>query len=160
RSAEDRVRTCRKDSNNVLFPIHYKFNFSTFTATYPVLLCAFNLFRPIKRWNLLKQLVRISSDFEKPLLHRFLFNDRAATPALATLNLLRSQNCLIDRAPPLVCLFLVREASLIQLREHPLRPLVVAWITSLDFARPVYTRTYSGKLILIVRDIIRCGFLR
>src|SRR5690606_10356682 len=53
RSAEDRVRTCRKDSNNVLFPIHYKFNFSTFTATYPVLLCAFNLFRPIKRWNLL-----------------------------------------------------------------------------------------------------------
>ena len=120
----------------------------------------FNLVRPVEVVDFVKKFVGISGDFEEPLLHFFLFDFVAAAPTMTVFNLFVREDGLVDRAPPLVRLFLVGEPLFVKLQKAPLGPLIIFRVGSVDFAVPIDGVTEALSLLAEVRDVDFGDFLR
>ena len=111
--------------------------FRALAATNPVALHPFNRFGPVDHLQIGKQPLRVSGNFEIPLL-QILFADFGTTaPAATCLNLFVGKNGFALRAPPLAADSLIGQTAFKKQQEKPLRPMVVFRRRRVNLSVPV-----------------------
>ena len=167
------VRAGSVNGQCVVIVVNVEGDFHAFGTTDPVTLHGFNSVWPVIQFiQIVKQLVSVSGDFDKPLRDLFTFNFGITTPAAAVDNLLVRQYGLVVRAPVDRRSLLIYQAFFIQLGEEFLFPTVVFWRTGRQLAAPVITKAQHFELVFHVRDVVirprcwrgvvfhRCAFRR
>ena len=117
-----------------------------FTAADPVALHLFHVLRPIKLIEPGQEPLSVGGDAQHPLTHRLADHLIAAALALAVYHLLIGQHRAQRRAPVDWHVSQVRQATVVELEEDPLRPAVVGWITGRDLPGPVVRKTQGLDL--------------
>ena len=137
RSAPERVRAGRKDDEVAGFGA--KDDFGTFAFADPIALHGFDLLGPFGQFvDILEQTFGVVGDFEKPLLELALFDLGTTAPtAPFGVDLLIGQHGLVDGVPVHQRFGAVRQTTLVEELEQPLRPAVVVGRTGSELARPV-----------------------
>ncbi len=107
-----------------------------------------------------EQFFGIIRDFEKPLLHIFLFNFRIATPTPVARRLLIGQDGLALRTPVNPTFLLVGQSLRVHLKKNPLVPSVVFRKAGIHFPSPIVIKAHSLELMLHVGNIVQSPFLR
>ena len=135
--AEYGVRSCGEHFERQIFADHLELHFSAETSSYPVLLHEFGLFGPIEFVDAIEKFIGVRGDFEKPLIEILVSDLTAASFAHATLRLFVGKNGVAGRTPVDGCFLAIGKTVLVELKEHPLRPLVVVGKTSLYLIIPI-----------------------
>ncbi len=114
---------------------------------YPVCLHGLYLVGPALEFVYVgKESVGIIGDLKEPLFKILLAHGRLAAFALAVDNLFVRKHGLTGRTPVYILFFLVCEVVFVQLKEHPLRPLVVIGHTGFDLSVPIIAYAHGFKL--------------
>ena len=117
--------------------INLEFNFRAFARAYPVALAGFGRLDVIDCVQIIIEALGILCYRKHPLLFFALFNDGAATLALAVDDLFVCQNDFVFGAPVNKRFCFVCEPVFEQLQKYPLRPFIVGGVGGVYFARPV-----------------------
>ena len=123
-------------------------------AADPVLLRGLGDRRPIEPFEVVQQTLGIRRDTEKPLLEETLLDGGAAPLTQAAFDLLVGEHRHVGGAPIHGRGLFVREALLVELQEHPLRPLVVVRARRVDLLTPIDHQPRALELPLKIRDIL------
>ena len=149
------VRTGSVNGQRVVIVVNVEGDFHAFGTTDPVTLHGFNGVWPVIQFiQIVKQLVSVSSDFDKPLRDLFTFNFGIAAPAAAVDNLFVRQYGLVVRAPVDRRSLFIYQAFFIQLGEEFLFPTVVFRRTGCQLAAPVITKAQHFELVFHVCDVV------
>jgi hypothetical protein len=136
--AEERVRPRREDGNVDVELFDAEHDLGTLRAADPVALHGQHALRPgLELRHVVEKPVRIGGDAEEPLLQGARLDLPAAALAVAVDHLLVREDGLIVRAPVDYRVLAIRESSLEELQEEPLRPVVVAGLGGRELATPV-----------------------
>ena len=151
------VRTSRKDGEVLVCVLNLEGYIGTGWLANPVALHILDRLRPVQLLQVIEQTFCIGCDFQHPLAHRLA--DNWIAPALRCAVW---QNFLISDSrsqlfnPVYWHFSFISQALFVKLGENPLGPLVVVWISGIDFPIPVIGEAKSVDLTLKVGDIFRC----
>ena len=135
--AEYGVRSRGEHFERQIFADYFELHFSAVTSSDPVLLHEFGLFGPIEFVDAIEKFVCVRGDFEEPLIEILVSDLTAASFAHAALRLFVGKNGVAGRTPVDGCFLAICKTVFVELKEHPLRPLVVVGKTSLYLIIPV-----------------------
>ena len=136
-----------------------KFDFAAKTSADPILLHKFGLFGPIEFVDIVKQFVCVRGDFEKPLIEVFVSHLTSASFADTALRLFVCKHGIAGRTPIDGRFLAVCKPLLVELKEHPLRPLVVVGQTGFDLVIPIVHSADTLELPFHRGDIFEGAFL-
>src|SRR6185369_925748 len=131
----------------------------TFALTDPGTLRLLYLLAPWQRIEAREKPLGVVSDLEEPLREPLLLDFGSAALASSIDNLLIRKHGLILRAPFHRSFAVLGEIVLEELREEPLRPLVVARVAGDHFFRPIERRAHGAELIAHALDVLIRPFL-
>ena len=158
RHAEYRVAAGGEHAD-LLSAVALKFDLAARGLADPVALHILGLFRPVECVQPGQKLFRVVGDLEEPLRQVLAHDLRAAALAAAVHDLLVCKHGLAGGAPVDGRGFAVGKSLLVQLQEHPLRPLVVVFFARLDLGGPVKHRAHCAQLTLHRRNVLLGGVL-
>ena len=129
---------------------------SPFRTTNPVALHFLNAFWPVNQVQIINQTIGIGRDLQDPLLHWLAVDWVAAPLRLAVNDFFIGDNRTAHevRSPVDHDLIFIGQPLLVQLFKDPLRPLVVVWISRVDFAIPVIREAKRLNLVSKVIDVL------
>ena len=154
RRAENRIGARREHRDRFVVAYHAERQLSALRAADPVLLRGLGNRRPIEPVQVVQQTLGIRRDTEKPLLEETLLDGGAAPLAQPAFDLLVGEHSHVGGAPVHGRGLFVREALLVELQEHPLRPLVVVRARRVDLLTPIDHQPRALELPLKIRDIL------
>ena len=157
--AEYRVRSRREHFEFDVAVFDLKFDFAAVTSANPVLLHKFGLFGPVEFVYAIEQFIGVRGDFEEPLIEVLVRYLTSASFANAALRLLVGKHGVAGRTPVYGCFLAVGESFFVELKEHPLRPLVVVGHTGFDFVVPIVHCADALELSFHRGDVFQRAFL-
>ena len=117
------------------------------------------LFGPIELVDAIEQFVGVSGDFEKPLIEVFVGDLASASLANSALCLFVGKHGVAGRTPVYGSFFAICKSLFVELKEHPLRPLVVVGQTGFDLVIPIVHSADTLELPFHRGDIFEGAFL-
>ena len=150
---EERIRARGVDAQGLIQSLDLEVQFSALGTTDPVALLSLDLLNEIHVVQAVEQLLSVIGDFQHPLGLDLVHNLAAAALADAVDDLFVGQADLTPGAPVDGHLRLIRQTVLVELKEDPLRPLIVAGIGGVDLAVPIKAEAQHLELLTEMIDV-------